>query len=561
MIFEYEMRTNGLESSKRLVLRWVVLLTILALELIMLTARYEVPPLLENDASRSIELFHFSKEIWPVSLWISCSCLLILSPRLKVILGNLLEQSSEYYRWLYWLALHVLALVAFTVITALIFEIPINPARLSILWFSGWFALAGTTLVLWLLAIAPGHFWLQLIRQEYTALLVGCVVGISAWMLIGILRQYETSLLGQREFWNFLALPTLQLVHSLLGWFYTDLVYWPEAFLLGTDFFQVEITYACSGIEGISLISIFLVIYFWLFRNELRFPQVFWLFPLGILVTWLANAVRIAMLIAIGASYSPEIALRGFHAQAGWIAFTLIAVGAITLSKRMRFFSVSKPEFSVVGTDKRLAAALLVPLLALMAASMLTSASSSGFDALYPLRVVAIALVLCYFRRSYNGLLGWKWAWQAPAIGIAVFVIWILLEPNVDSSQTALPQGLAELTKGTAAGWLIFRVLGSVVAIPLAEELAFRGYLIRKLIAKDFENVPLGQFSWFSFMLTSVLFGLLHERWFAGTLAGMGYALALYHRRQLSDAVVAHMTTNALIAIFVLTQARWSLWT
>ena len=83
---------------------------------------------------------------------------------------------------------------------------------------------------------------------------------------------------------------------------------------------------------------------------------------------------------------------------------------------------------------------------------------------------------------------------------------------------------------------------------------------MRKFIAKDFENVPLGQFSWFSFILTSVLFGLLHERWVAGTLAGMGYAFALYHRRQFSDAVVAHMTTNALIAIFVLTQARWSLW-
>jgi exosortase E/protease (VPEID-CTERM system) len=269
--------------------------------------------------------------------------------------------------------------------------------------------------------------------------------------------------------------------------------------------------------------------------------------------------VRIAMLIAIGASFSPEVALRGFHAQAGWIAFTLIAIGAIALSNRMRFFTVIKPGSSVVETDKFFAMALLAPLLVLMAVSMLTSASSSGFDILYPLRVVAIALALCYFRKSYKGL-GWKGTWHAPVIGVAVFVIWILLEPDVDSSKTELSQGLAELTKGTATVWLIFRVLGSVFMVPLAEELAFRGYLIRKLIAKDFENVAIGQFSWLSFVLTSVLFGLLHERWLAGTLAGMGYALALYHRRQLGDAVVAHMTTNALIAIFVLTQARWSLW-
>ena len=265
------------------------------------------------------------------------------------------------------------------------------------------------------------------------------------------------------------------------------------------------------------------------------------------------------MLIAIGSSFSPEVAMRGFHAQAGWIAFTLIALSLIAMSNQMQFFTVTKTELPVVRTSKPLAAALLIPLLVLMATSMITTASSSGFDALYPLRVVATAIVLCYFRRSYKGL-GCKWSWQAPAIGATVFVMWILLEPNADSSKTALSQGLAELTTGTATVWLVFRVLGSVITVPLAEELAFRGYLIRKLIAKDFENVPLGQLSWFSFILTSVLFGLLHERWIAGTLAGMAYALALYRRGQLGDAVIAHMTTNALIAIFVLTQARWSLW-
>ncbi len=42
--------------------------------------------------------------------------------------------------------------------------------------------------------------------------------------------------------------------------------------------------------------------------------------------------------------------------------------------------------------------------------------------------------------------------------------------------------------------------------------------------------------------------------------AGMGYALALYRRGQLGDAVMAHMTTNALIAVVVLVDGRWSLW-
>lgn len=475
------------------------------------------------------------------------------------MLSELQEQSGDYH-WPAWLFFQVVAFTAFAVVTALIFEPPTDPARLSAPWFTAWLTLASATLALWLLALAPGHFWSRLIRQKHMALLIGCLLGISAWVMMGMLARQEAPL-GQKEFWDSLAMPTLQLVHLILSWFFSDLVYQPDIFLIGTGSFPVKISYACSGIEGIALISIFLAIYLWLFRTELRFPQAFWLFPLGIIVIWLANAVRIVMLIVIGAFFSPEIALGGFHAQAGWIAFTLIALAAIALSNRIQFFTVTATDLPVDKNSKPLAAALLTPLLVLMAVTIMTSAmSSSGFDLLYPLRMMAVAVTLYYFSKTYQGL-GWSWAWQAPAMGTVVFIIWMLLEPNVDSSKTALSQGLAELTNVSAAVWLGFRVLGSVITVPLAEELAFRGYLIRKLTAANFEDVALGQFSWFSFVLTSVLFGVLHDRWIAGTLAGMGYALALYRRGQIGDAVVAHMTTNALIAIFALTQARWSLWT
>jgi CAAX prenyl protease-like protein len=99
-----------------------------------------------------------------------------------------------------------------------------------------------------------------------------------------------------------------------------------------------------------------------------------------------------------------------------------------------------------------------------------------------------------------------------------------------------------------------------VVTVPIAEELAFRGYLIRKLVANDFEKVPTGTFTWLSFTVSSVAFGLLHDSWAAGTLAGAGYAGALYWRGRLADAVVAHMTSNALIAAAVLGGGWWSLW-
>jgi CAAX prenyl protease-like protein len=119
-------------------------------------------------------------------------------------------------------------------------------------------------------------------------------------------------------------------------------------------------------------------------------------------------------------------------------------------------------------------------------------------------------------------------------------------------------QGISHLYESV---WLIFRVIGAVGTVPMAEELAFRGYLLRKLISFDREPVDPIHFTWTSFLISSLLFGALHHRWFAGTLAGMAFAGALYHRGRMCDAIVAHATANALIATLVLTTGAWWLWT
>jgi CAAX prenyl protease-like protein len=107
---------------------------------------------------------------------------------------------------------------------------------------------------------------------------------------------------------------------------------------------------------------------------------------------------------------------------------------------------------------------------------------------------------------------------------------------------------------------MAFRIIGAIVTVPIAEELAFRGYAIRKLISVDFESEPPGTFTWLSFAVTSILFGVLHGNWVAGTVAGGGFAIALYRRDALSDAIVAHATANALLAAYVLATHSWSLW-
>ena len=80
--------------------------------------------------------------------------------------------------------------------------------------------------------------------------------------------------------------------------------------------------------------------------------------------------------------------------------------------------------------------------------------------------------------------------------------------PDPDHSRgAAIRSGVASLSAGGAATWLFFRVIGSVIIIPVAEELAFRGYLTRRLISSDFRSIPPGHLTWISFFASSLLFG------------------------------------------------------
>ena len=102
------------------------------------------------------------------------------------------------------------------------------------------------------------------------------------------------------------------------------------------------------------------------------------------------------------------------------------------------------------------------------------------------------------------------------------------------------------------------------IAAMLADASA-RGLAFEMVWAEDLptgvERLPIGLFTWSSFAISSVLFGMLHGGfWLAGTIAGMSFALALYQRRALGDAVLAHATTNGLIAVYVLATGRWSVW-
>jgi exosortase E/protease (VPEID-CTERM system) len=455
------------------------------------------------------------------------------------------QVSAPRQRWPY-LALHVVCFLGFFGMTALIERRALHGVPAPGAWAVARAALGLSALVCWGAAALPARLWLALARRGRWALLGGSLVGVVAWKA-GPLANLLWPSLSRSTFWA---------ARGLLGLFFRDTVSDPAQFLVGTPSFAARISPACSGYEGIGLIGVYLAVYLWLYQKDYRFPQALLLFPLGAALIWLANAVRIASLVAVGTLGSPEVAANGFHSQAGWLLFNGVALGLAVLTRRVRFFTAGGAPPAARAVKP--AAPYLLPLLTLVAITMLTGAFSSGFDRLYPVRVLGVAAVLWAFRGHYAKV-RWQWSWEAVATGAAVFGLWLALE-RAPREPTALPAWLAGLAPASAAVWLAFRVVGSVAIVPLAEELAFRAYLPRRLLSADFEAVPLGRFAWMPFLVSSAAFGALHGRWLAGVLAGMLYALILYRRKSVAAPVLAHATTNALIAAYVLATGAWTLW-
>ena len=399
------------------------------------------------------------------------------------------------------------------------------------------------------LALLPLPFWRQIV-SETGFLSLYAVLAVVAACIAGVYSQ--TAWVPSGRF-------TFSLVKTFLSFFVSGIIADPATMTLGTPAFSVQIAPQCSGFEGAGLMLAFGIVWLCLFRKESRFPQALLLLPAGVATIYLLNAVRITALILIGNAGAKQIAVGGFHSQAGWIAFNVVALGFSVVARRVSWFTTLTERREPTSSNPT--ATYLLPFLSILAAGMIATAASAGFEWLYPTRFLAAGGVLWFCRREVAKL-DWRFTWFGPAIGVLVFVLWIAVDALVNgASSDAMPQALAASTAPARATWILFRTLAAVTTVPIAEELVFRGLFIRRLISPDFESLPLTTFTWFGLGVSSLAFGLLHGNlWFAGILAGLLYGWALLRRGRIGDAVIAHATTNALLAAYVLIFHHWRLW-
>ena len=384
-----------------------------------------------------------------------------------------------------------------------------------------------------------------LVKTHGLSLAIGAAVGVGAWV-----AGQASSVL----WWPFGPM-TLRAVGFVLGLVLDDPVSEPSEALVGSERFPIEVLPACSGFEGIGMITAFAGTYLLLARRQLRFPQALLLLPLGVATAWVANVVRLVLLVLVGTWFSEDVALNGFHAKAGWLFFCGVAFSLVLVVQRARFFAQAPSE-----GGRHPAAPYLLPFLVLVAASLLTGLFSSHLDLLYGVRALAVLPVLFAFRRSY-GDVSWRGSWSAVAAGLLAAAIFVALAPRSNpETLRAWEEEWGGLPAAGRALWLALRVFGSVLIVPVAEELAFRGYLLRRLQAREFLTLPFERWTPWAVLVSSAAFGAIHAGWLGGALAGLLFAIVQIRGRSLTHAVLAHVVSNAAVAIYVIGGGRWWLW-
>ena len=425
------------------------------------------------------------------------------------------------------------------------------------------------------LACVPLRIWARTVRANGSLALLASLSGAAAWWLRHPFQSFWDS--SSLAHGRILQIAAFYSARKLLAFVLPDAISDPAAFTLGTPRFLGFIAEECSGLEGLGLVLVFTLAWLWYFRRETRFPRTLVLVPCALACVWLLNIVRIAVIILIGDAGAPEVAMVGFHSQAGWIAFTAVALTFSMATRKLSCLQrgpASTPKDpTIAGTptanetaESPAVAAYLVPFLAILAASFISKSASGYFEWLYPLRFIAAAVALWYFRSEYRKL-DWRFGWITPATGAAIFLAWIVPGRIVPALWThehlagPLGSALAALSPSMRVAWIASRVAAAVVTVPIAEELAFRGFLARRLISRNFDEVPFRSLTWRSVCLSSVVFGVMHgSHWFVGILAGLAYAAVLKWRGRIGDAIIAHATSNLLLAVWVLLRGEWGLW-
>src|SRR5271170_6547779 len=171
---------------------------------------------------------------------------------------------------------------------------------------------------------------------------------------------------------------------------------------------------------------------------------------------------------------------------------------------------------------------------------------------------------LIWEMRPFVSEMRWAISWEAVAVGVLIFAIWVGLDnfyPKIfHDGATGNPFDV--LGNNSALAWFFIaaHILGMTFIIPPLEEVFYRSFLCRFIANQNFLSVPLNKFLPLPFFATAIVFGFSHNEWLAGILCGAAFQWLVIRKNRLGDAMTAHAITNFLLGVWIVWRGEWHFW-
>jgi len=187
---------------------------------------------------------------------------------------------------------------------------------------------------------------------------------------------------------------------------------------------------------------------------------------------------------------------------------------------------------------------------------------------LYAASVFIVGGLLAWYWREYGELVRQTLpnageAALAAVVGLVVFLLWTRL----DAPWMQLAEPTASFVPIDANGALIWplvalRWIGATLVVPVMEELFWRDFLWRQILApNDFKLAAVGEWSLSALLIVSVAFATVHGNWWLTAIVwAMMVGGLLAYTKSLGACIIAHATTNLLLAVYVLVSQDWAFW-
>ncbi|MGW8391217.1 CAAX prenyl protease-related protein [Pseudoduganella sp. HUAS MS19] len=182
---------------------------------------------------------------------------------------------------------------------------------------------------------------------------------------------------------------------------------------------------------------------------------------------------------------------------------------------------------------------------------------------LYPLKIALVLAMLLAWRKQYRELRSLparRDAIAAIGVGAGVFVLWIALDASW--MQIGTPRGFDAAGSDGRIDWALVavRAVGAALVVPLMEELFWRSFLLRWLAQRDFLSLRPARVGLRAAMISILLFGIEHNLWLAGIVAGIAYTLLYMRSETLWTPILGHAVTNGLLAAWIMVTGSWTYW-